>query len=253
MALDRESIQRKDFPVSRRGYDPDAVDIHLRELADEVEQLQSATGRDGGRTASIASAASRQVQAIVEAAEEAARQIREQAEKQASQLRNEARREADATRETARSEAETMRERAVTEAQGELSSLAKVAAAIRERAEQLEQELSDLALPGSASREPSANPAQAGSEVSEAEIEEAEVTAPPAAPAQATAATSKSAGAPEAAQTDARDDVEAARLIVLNMALDEKTREEADAYLAENFDLSDPDALVEEVYASLGR
>ena len=35
MALERQSIERKDFPVGRRGYDPDAVDAHLKTLADE--------------------------------------------------------------------------------------------------------------------------------------------------------------------------------------------------------------------------
>ncbi|MDX6666975.1 MAG: hypothetical protein QOK04_355, partial [Solirubrobacteraceae bacterium] len=29
MALDRQSIEKKDFPVGRRGYDPQAVDAHL--------------------------------------------------------------------------------------------------------------------------------------------------------------------------------------------------------------------------------
>ena len=36
MALDRQSIEKKDFPVGRRGYDPEAVDSHLSQLADEV-------------------------------------------------------------------------------------------------------------------------------------------------------------------------------------------------------------------------
>ena len=31
------SIQRSDFPTVRRGYEPDAVDAHLRHVADEVE------------------------------------------------------------------------------------------------------------------------------------------------------------------------------------------------------------------------
>ena len=36
MALDRSSIQRSDFPTVRRGYEPGAVDAHLREIADEA-------------------------------------------------------------------------------------------------------------------------------------------------------------------------------------------------------------------------
>ena len=40
MALDRQSIERKDFPLARRGYDPAAVDAHLTALADEVAELE---------------------------------------------------------------------------------------------------------------------------------------------------------------------------------------------------------------------
>ena len=39
MALDRQSIEKKDFPIGRHGYDPDAVDAHLRALAGEIEEL----------------------------------------------------------------------------------------------------------------------------------------------------------------------------------------------------------------------
>ena len=38
MALDRQSIEKKDFPIGRRGYDPDAVDAHLKLLADEIDE-----------------------------------------------------------------------------------------------------------------------------------------------------------------------------------------------------------------------
>src|SRR4051794_5981930 len=37
VALDRQSIEKKDFPIARRGYDPEAVDAHLERLAAEVE------------------------------------------------------------------------------------------------------------------------------------------------------------------------------------------------------------------------
>ena len=42
MALDRQSIEKKDFPIGRRGYDPEAVDSHLASLAEEVEALSTA-------------------------------------------------------------------------------------------------------------------------------------------------------------------------------------------------------------------
>ena len=33
MELDRQTIERRDFPIARRGYDPAAVDAHLQALA----------------------------------------------------------------------------------------------------------------------------------------------------------------------------------------------------------------------------
>src|SRR5512144_1396701 len=66
MALDRDDIERRDFPTARRGYDPEAVDAHLRGVADEFERL--------GRPApappqpGLAAGASEQVRAILEAA-----------------------------------------------------------------------------------------------------------------------------------------------------------------------------------------
>ena len=47
------------------------------------------------------------------------------------------------------------------------------------------------------------------------------------------------------------DDIEGARLIALNMALNGQSREETDKYLAENFDLTDRAALLDEVYATV--
>jgi hypothetical protein len=47
------------------------------------------------------------------------------------------------------------------------------------------------------------------------------------------------------------EDLEGARLIALNMALNGNSREDIDGYLAENFDLVDRDALLDEVYASV--
>ncbi len=45
---------------------------------------------------------------------------------------------------------------------------------------------------------------------------------------------------------------EGARVIALNMALSGSTREETAAYLAENFELDDPEALLDDVYARAG-
>ena len=102
MALDRQSIEKKDFPIGRRGYDPEAVDDHLHALADEIDELKRSARR---RSESLAAAASEQVRSIVEAAETSAADIQRQAEDEAREIRAEATNEAEATREHATSEA----------------------------------------------------------------------------------------------------------------------------------------------------
>jgi DivIVA domain-containing protein len=72
--MERDEIERHDFPAVRRGYDPAAVDAHLRRVADELDR----------RPASLAQGASTQVKAIIEAAESSAQQLREDAGREAS-------------------------------------------------------------------------------------------------------------------------------------------------------------------------
>jgi hypothetical protein len=62
--------------------------------------------------------------------------------------------------------------------------------------------------------------------------------------------TAKTTRAPKSAPAVA-EEAEGARLIALNMALNGEPREATDKYLAENFDLSDRAALLDEVYASI--
>jgi hypothetical protein len=52
------------------------------------------------------------------------------------------------------------------------------------------------------------------------------------------------------AQGDAGD-LDGARLIALNMALNGESRADADRYLAENFKLADREKLIDEVYAAI--
>jgi hypothetical protein len=53
------------------------------------------------------------------------------------------------------------------------------------------------------------------------------------------------------ASDDTGDDIEGARLVALNMALNGTPRDETERYLAENFQLEDRHGLLEEVYASV--
>jgi DivIVA domain-containing protein len=188
MALDRQSIEKKDFPVGRRGYDQEAVDAHLRWVADKVEELSRSTGDHGE---SLAAVATEQVRAILESAETTATKIRQQAEEDSRELRERA-------------------------------------AALRERLRGMESELRSL-IGADRVVEP---PAPA-----EAEPEPEPVTEPEPEPA--------------GERSDGASDLEAARLVALNMALNGSSREETDRHLAENFNLSDRSALLDEVYASV--
>nr|MBA2636616.1 hypothetical protein [Solirubrobacterales bacterium] len=51
----------------------------------------------------------------------------------------------------------------------------------------------------------------------------------------------------------APDDVEGARLVALNMALNGQPRGDAGRYLAEHYPLVDREALLDEVYTAAGR
>jgi DivIVA domain-containing protein len=78
--VDREEIERQDFPAARRGYDAAAVQQHLRRVAEAFEALarRPAPG-------SLAEGASTRVQAIIEAAETSAQQLREDAGREANE------------------------------------------------------------------------------------------------------------------------------------------------------------------------
>jgi DivIVA domain-containing protein len=76
--VDRDRIERRDFPTGRRGYDPSAVDEHLRRVADEFE------ARVHPPPLTLSSGASEQVRLILEAAERSASELRSKAGEEAS-------------------------------------------------------------------------------------------------------------------------------------------------------------------------
>jgi len=262
LALDRQDIERRDFPIGRRGYEPEAVDAHLRRLADEVDQLKQA---DRPSTASLASAAADQVKSIVEAAESTASDIKNQAEDEASGVRTRAAADAEKTRADATDqarrhvaavqEATQMMLQRVDAMESELGALVE---SLRTGANRLTADLTLLTgnmgeLRGAATGagaeteqapaaapEPAAEPEAAAAPEPEPQAVEPEPEAPAAEPE------------PEAADGEGGDDSEGARLIALNMALNGTPREETDRYLAENFQLADRGKLLDEVYARVG-
>jgi DivIVA domain-containing protein len=263
VALDRQSIEKKDFPIGRRGYDPEAVDAHLSSLADQIES-------SGGSTESLAASAGEQVRAIVEVAETTAAQIRADADRQAKKILADTRKEV-----------RSARDATAAEAAEHVAKISQSAASMLERIDAMEQEAnsllaslrtgadrlgadlrlleSNLADVKAAIAPPSAEPEEEGEvEVVAAAVVLEEEDEPEAEPEAITAAaveeTTVAAGpAPEgdAAGAGAVDDLEGARLIALNMALNGNSREDIDRYLDENFDLADRDALLDEVYASV--
>jgi DivIVA domain-containing protein len=267
VALERQSIEKKDFPIGRRGYDPEAVDAHLSEIAGEVEELKRSARR---RTETLASAASEQVRTIVEAAEGSAAEIQRQAEDEAREIRAEA-----------TSEAQSTREQAAAQAREYVGKVSESTAVMLQRLDAMESELgalidslrtganrlsadlqllqsnmTDVAAVGTPRPQFEAEPGQPGAAdvqpVQDTDLfEEAEVSAADEPAEAATEAAPVVATATPDQPSGGSDDTEGARLIALNMALNGTPREETDRYLADNFKLSDRGKLLDEVYASV--
>ncbi len=219
--VDRDSIERHDFPVGRRGYDQAAVDEHLRKVADEIDALRANPGARPAPTP-LSAGTSEQVRAILEAAETGAAELRAQAGREAGE--HVARVEDAAGGMLAK----------LDQLESELKTLLD---ALRRSGEQLNQGLAQLH--GQVSEfggepapehepEPSAEPDGEPEPVVEAEP------------------------APLAGATRNGDEA-GARLIALNMALSGTPREETARYLAEHYDLADAEALLDDVYSQVGR
>ncbi len=287
MPLDRQDVEKKDFPIGRRGYEPDAVDAHLRKVASEMQELrerprqQPAQAPRGPET--LAVAASEQVRIIVEAAETTAGAIQRDAEDQARTIMQEANDEADRAR-----------VEAAGQARDHVARVSEATAVMLQRVDAMESELgalveslrtganrltADLALLQGNMGELRASSTGAAPPVDvvpepvvpvepepepEAVLAEVPELAPDVAPTQEIAAVDEapmeleivepepvpetSAPVAEELPTPTVDDSEGARLIALNMALNGTPRDETDRYLAENFVLSDRAGLLDEVY-----
>jgi DivIVA domain-containing protein len=282
MALDRQSIEKRDFPIGRRGYEPEAVDAHLARIAEEVEELRRRSG--GAATssgassspASLAQAASEQVRSIVEAAESSAAAIERGAQDEALRIRDEA-----------ESDARQTRDEAVAQSQEQVGNVRSVTTQMLQRVDAMESELAGLVE----SLRTGANRLTADMSLLEGGMGDlydaagrgeipAAAVATPAAP-RAAASVPPPTVAEEAAEVDgegsdepevaeelfveetvvveaveaegasAETDTEGARLVALNMALNGTSREETDRYLSENFDLADRGGLLDEVYATV--
>ena len=75
--MEREEIVRDDFPTVRKGWSPEAVEAHLRAVADWVAATNS---RAKEKATPTADATSERVGAVLAAAESAAAELIEEAE-----------------------------------------------------------------------------------------------------------------------------------------------------------------------------
>ena len=216
--MERHEIERRDFPTARRGYEPAAVEEHLRRVADAVEQL-----RERGHAA-LSAGASEQVRVILEAAERSAADLRAGAEREA---REHVARVEDAARAMVGRLAALDRE---------LQSLLGTLAELRTTAGELAPAREGPEVAAEAVDEPGRR-AAADEPVARAAVDEPEL------PPEDFAA--DAAGAAEA-------DEAGARLTALNMALSGTPREETARFLAEHYALADPEGLLDDVYARAG-
>ena len=174
---------------------------------------------------SAAAAAAAQVRVILEAAEQSAAAIRADAERDSR---------------AARDAVEGLAQRA-EELERRLDELGAAVreqiAALRSEAERVREAARPAEPAEDAVPAPAADPATRVEEADDELIAEAEATAA----RRPTVGEGASASAPEGA-----------RLLALKMALDGRPRDETAAYLRENFELDDPEALLDEVYARTG-
>jgi DivIVA domain-containing protein len=242
--VDRDSIERRDFPVGRRGYDPAAVDAHLRRVADEFETL-----RKHPASSPLAAGASEQVRLILEAAEASAEQMRADAAREASDRIGRV------------EEAVAGMLSRLDELESELGTLLdglrRSGARLNEGLAQLRREAASVpAAPADESVAP-ADEVVAGASESVAPAGEVVAGASESvAPADEVVAGASESVAPAdeiVAGSTANGDETGARLIALNMALSGTPREETARYLAEHFALADADGLLDDVYARAGR
>ncbi|MGH2912956.1 MAG: DivIVA domain-containing protein [Solirubrobacteraceae bacterium] len=298
MELDRQGIERRDFPIARRGYDPASVDAHLRAIAAEVEGLRSELGNRGRD--SLAATAGTQVQGILEAAQTTAEMIEREAAEQAHQARASA--DADAGR---------TREQAVARAQQHVAAVSQATEALLARVGSIDGETRTLvdslrsgagrlagdlaavegemeALYDAAAARSAVNAGASASSPEEATYVPVSAPAPvvhdeplvevfgnatggmqgdpydeldgapPAEEAHPPAPAGENAHEDESLFPEERHgasrtsgDLDGARLVALNMALNGDSREETGRYLTENFEVPDPDRLLDEVYAAI--
>ena len=210
-----EDGARKDFPSSRRGYDPSAVDAYLERLE---EKLQKESERE---KAPMAASISEQVRSILAAAEATAAELRSDAQQAADQMRSTAAAESrqQVTRvsdssSTLLSELASLRERT----QGLLEEIETNSSALKDGLLSLREDVSTFRGQAASDSEPAAAKTQAAGDNFE----------------------------------KARAVLDEARAEALQMARDGAPRDEISRHLDENYELPNREQLVSEVIQKAG-
>ena len=242
MALDRQSVIRTDFPMSRRGYDRIAVDRHLDEIAQQLDGIE--------RPASVGATTSAQVQSILDAAEASAAAIEQRAWDEASRVQQTADEALGRARQhvgAVGAASRTLRERlegllAEVEAlEGSLGGMSTESPAPAEDPQDtmafdplLEDDVAEAALVETHDPQPAVEPREPrfGRDPREANGDQGHF---------AHAAMRQ----PPPASQEAR---ESARLVVLNMADGGQPREVAETYLADLYPPDERAALLDAIY-----
>ncbi len=177
---------------------------------------------------SLAGAASERVRAIIEAAEASAAEIRAEAEADAQRTRAEA-----------EERASTLRSEVRTDVTGLVGSIREAVNRLQSDLERLQERLGEHEAPAPAKSVPAAKaPARPSEPVGAPEEEDLDFAL----------AEDAAVGSDEAS-----GDLEGARLVALNMALDGASRDQISQHLRESHGVSDSADLLDEVYASIDR
>jgi DivIVA domain-containing protein len=252
MSLDRHTVTRTDFPMSRRGYDRIAVDRHLDEIAQQLDTLQ--------RPSSVGATTSAQVQSILDAAEASAAEIERRAWEDASRVQ-EATDEALARARahiTALGEASHVLRQRIEGLLAEVETLDSTLGALEAEAgpEQLgfdpedtmafdpllEEEVADAAPAETPEPRPAEREPRFGRQLHEVNGDGRTEWFTQGPPAWTGAAVTPAAGVQEAR--------ESARLVALNMADGGQPRQATDAYLSGLYAPGERAALLDEIYGT---
>jgi DivIVA domain-containing protein len=236
--VNRDEIVRDDFPTARKGYDPAAVDAHLRKVADQVEKSSG--------SASLADVAAQKVAGIVEAAEAKAKEIEA-----------DARRETDELLSNSRAQARDQIERA----QRSVAKLIGQADELRERVGAMAREVGGSDETSAETPAPEPVPEPGPQPVPEPappqpEIDPSPVIVPEPGPQPVPEPEPPTVPEPHPeppAPAANGADEQAARLVAMKMALDGSSREEIEKHLAVKYELADPGKLLDAVFARAGK